>query len=123
MRGLKFNSTLPWELLTCLILECAKLRGSRALVGLVGSCLRGSRALRGLFVGPEKKFVGCSWVVRESRKKVRGLFVSPEKKFVGCSWVQKNSSWVVRGSKKKFLKKLNLSDEVFSWLFLDCFKR
>ena len=32
-------------------MECAKLRGLRALVGLVGSCLRGFRALRGLFVG------------------------------------------------------------------------
>ena len=46
--------------------ECAKLRGSRALVGLVGLCLRGSRALRGLFVGSEKKFVGCSWVQKKS---------------------------------------------------------
>ena len=27
-------------------------------------------------------------MVRESRKKVRGWFVGPEKKFVGGSWVQ-----------------------------------
>ena len=77
------------------LFECAKFRGSRAIVGLVGlvpSCYRA--------------FVGISWaqyfflrVFRGSQVFCCGYFVGPRFFLVGISWVQDFFSWVFRGSK------------------------
>ena len=69
-------------------MDCAKFRGSCAIVGLVGlvpPCLRGSENFsRGYFVGSKYFLVGISWVshffscvFRGSQFFSRGYFVGP----------------------------------------------
>ena len=71
--------------------ECAKFRGSRAIVGLVGLVPLGHRA----FVGLKFFLEGISWiqdflswVFRESEIFSRGYFVGLKFFLVGISWVQ-----------------------------------
>ena len=80
------------------LFECAKFRGSRAIVGLVG--------LVGLVPSCYRAFVGISWaqyfflwVFRGSQVFCCGYFVGPRFFLVGISWVQDFFSWVFRGSK------------------------
>ena len=77
--------------------ECAKFRGSRAILGLVPSCLRGSENFScGYFVGLKYFLVGISWVqyffswvLRGSKNFSRRYFVGQRFSLVGSSWVQK----------------------------------
>ena len=88
--------------LTVFKMECAKFRGSRAIVGLVGLVPPCHRA----FVGPKIFFVGISWVsiffswvFRGSKSFSRGYFMGPKLFLVGISWVQNFFSWVFRESR------------------------
>ena len=68
--------------------ECAKFRGSRAIVGLVPSCHRA--------------FVGSNffpWVCRGSQIFSRESFVGPKFFRIFISWAQNIFSWVFRGCK------------------------
>ena len=87
--------------------ECAKFRGSPAIVGLVPSCHR-------VLVSPKIFLVGILlvqnillWVFREPHIFSRGYFLSPKFLgiwqvsifFVGISWIQDFFVSVFRGSK------------------------
>ena len=82
--------------------ECAKFRGSRAIVGLVGLV---PWCLRGYFVGSKLFLVGISWVqnifswVYFVVPNFFRYFVGPRFFLGGISWVQDFSSWVFRGFK------------------------
>ena len=82
--------------------ECAKFRGPRAIVCLVGLVSPCHHAL----VGPKIFLVGIlwvqnifSWVFCVSQIFSRGCFVGPKFFLMGISWAQDFFSWVFWGSK------------------------
>ena len=105
--------------------EWVKFPGSRAIVGLVPSCLCGPKIFsRGYFMGPKYILVGISWVssiflwvFRGSKLFFRRCFVCPKFFVRVISWVKNFFSWVFCRSKILWFS-INFSNkqkETYGW--------